>query len=236
MQKEPLCTEKGCPCPMSMRTIGSMFAEIKVGTLQRSREHLAKATRRLVMNNSDSAAKPTELSDEQVVKAVYPDAVVKLTGDGYWYVSGALDAGYVQYTPNEAWHAQAEELAKLPQPVQPAPINMVEIVYPTRREYYDQAIALIHKMRPAGCFGDEDGNFFMLENYVRALKPATAPITAAEEPIEVVTNCNQLMVAEPKRPTLHILFEGMARVYDQTEADALFESLETEIAALKREK
>jgi hypothetical protein len=37
------------------------------------------------------------------------------------------------------------------------------------------------------------------------------------------------------RPELHILFEGMARVYDHTEADVLFEALEASNAELRGE-
>ena len=136
MQKEPLCTEKGCPCPMSMRTIGSMFAEIKVGTLQRSREHLAKATRRLVMNNSDSAAKPTELSDEQAKKIVGEPSTPLTVGSwtrAEWEAAKArVFALRVRYNPDSLYsiykdiaiNLQAEvSRLKLPQPVQPAPIE-----------------------------------------------------------------------------------------------------------------
>lgn len=35
----------------------------------------------------------------------------------------------------------------------------------------------------------------------------------------------------PKRPHLHILFEGMARVYDHMEADELYEKLESSLAS-----
>src|SRR5882762_10180809 len=49
---------------------------------------------------------------KQRVLARFPAAECLRTGDGYWYIRGAFDVGFVQYTEAEAWEAHALRLPK----------------------------------------------------------------------------------------------------------------------------
>ena len=53
--------------------------------------------------------------------------------------------------------------------------NRGEIEYVTTQQCFDRAIGLIEKIRPTGCFGDEEGNFSLLDFYVRGLFAYTHP-------------------------------------------------------------
>lgn len=77
----------------------------------------------------------------------------------------------------------AQEIAAAASPVplgEPTKMKMVEVHHVSKSEAHERAIALIQKLRPLGCFADEDGIWGELDFLMICLKPTPTPVPLGE--------------------------------------------------------